>query len=121
VTYDQKITFHLNGEDVEAIPIRAAHTDGDTLVRFVKNDILMTGDYFRSLGYPNIDRANGGTLQGMLDDGEKLLGQVRALQARIAFKPLNAIVHFPLEEVERQILFGFEIIEQRAFGDPRFS
>jgi cyclase len=67
VTYDQKITFHLNGEDVEAIPVRSAHTDGDTLVRFVKNDILMTGDYFRSLGYPNIDRANGGTLQGMLD------------------------------------------------------
>jgi len=67
VTYDQKIMFHLNGEDVEAIPIRAAHTDGDTLVHFVKNDVLMTGDYFRSLGYPNIDRANGGTLQGMLD------------------------------------------------------
>ena len=67
VTYDQKITFHMNGEDVEAIPIRSAHTDGDTLVRFVKTDVLMTGDYFRSLGYPNIDRANGGTLQGMLD------------------------------------------------------
>lgn len=67
VTYDQKITFHMNGEDVEAIPIRSAHTDGDTLVRFVKNDVLMTGDYFRSLGYPNIDRPNGGTLQGMLD------------------------------------------------------
>jgi glyoxylase-like metal-dependent hydrolase (beta-lactamase superfamily II) len=67
VTYDQKITFYLNGEGVEAIPIRAAHTDGDTLVRFVKNDVLMTGDYFRSLGYPNIDRANGGTLTGMLE------------------------------------------------------
>jgi len=67
VTYDQKITFHLNGEDVEAIPVRSAHTDGDTLVRFVKSDVLMTGDYFRSLGYPNIDRANGGSLQGMLD------------------------------------------------------
>src|SRR5262245_20861576 len=67
VTYDQKVTFHLNGEDVEAIPIRSAHTDGDTLVRFVKNDVLMPGDYYRSLGYPNIDRANGGTLAGMLD------------------------------------------------------
>ena len=67
VTYDQKITFHLNGEDVEAIPVRAAHTDGDTLVRFIKTDVVMTGDYFRSLGYPNIDRANGGTLQGMLE------------------------------------------------------
>jgi len=67
VTYDQKVTLHLNGEDIELIPIRAAHTDGDTLVHFVKADILMTGDYFRSLGYPNIDRANGGTLNGMIE------------------------------------------------------
>jgi len=67
VTYDQKVTVHLNGEDIELIPIRAAHTDGDTLVRFVKTDVLMTGDYFRSIGYPNIDRANGGTLNGMLE------------------------------------------------------
>ena len=66
VTYDGPVTIHLNGESIELIPIRAAHTDGDTLVRFPQEDILMTGDYYRSLGYPNIDRANGGTLNGML-------------------------------------------------------
>jgi glyoxylase-like metal-dependent hydrolase (beta-lactamase superfamily II) len=27
----------------------------------------MTGDFFRSLGYPYFDRANGGTLKGLLD------------------------------------------------------
>jgi cyclase len=27
----------------------------------------MTGDFFRSLGYPNIDLANGGSLRGMLE------------------------------------------------------
>ncbi len=67
VTYDQKVTLNMNGEVIELIPIRNAHTDGDTLVRFVKADILMPGDYFRSLGYPNIDRGNGGSLNGMLD------------------------------------------------------
>jgi len=67
VTYNGKVTFHMNGEEVEAIPVVVAHTDGDTLVRFTNADILMTGDYFRSVGYPNIDRANGGTLQGMID------------------------------------------------------
>jgi cyclase len=67
VTYDQKVTLNLNGEVIELIPIRNAHTDGDTLVRFVKADILMPGDYYRSAGYPNIDRANGGSLNGMLD------------------------------------------------------
>jgi len=67
VTYSSPITFHLNGEDVEAIPILRAHTDGDTLVRFHNADVLMTGDYFRSVGFPNIDRANGGSLNGMLE------------------------------------------------------
>ncbi len=57
----------MDGEDVEAIPIPVAHTDGDTMVRFPAEDIIMTGDFFRSLGYPNIDLANGGSLKGMLD------------------------------------------------------
>ena len=67
ITYDGPVTFHLNGEEVQAIPIQRAHTDGDTLVRFVNADVLMTGDYFRSVGYPNIDRNNGGSLDGMLE------------------------------------------------------
>jgi cyclase len=66
VTYSSPLTFHMDGEDVEAIPIPKAHTDGDTLVRFKNANVIMIGDYFRSLGYPNIDRANGGSLNGML-------------------------------------------------------
>ena len=30
-------------------------TDGDTLVRFPGSDVIFTGDFFRSAGYPNID------------------------------------------------------------------
>src|SRR4051812_36542326 len=67
ITYEGPVTFHVDGEEVRLIPILHAHTDGDTLVQFVNNDILMTGDYFRSLGFPNIDRGNGGSLNGMLD------------------------------------------------------
>jgi glyoxylase-like metal-dependent hydrolase (beta-lactamase superfamily II) len=74
VTYDGPVTLHMNGEDVQLIPIRAAHTDGDTLVRFPGLDILMTGDYYRSVGYPNIDRANGGTLDGMIEGLGRTIG-----------------------------------------------
>jgi cyclase len=66
VTFEDTITFHLDGETVDAIPIRRAHTDGDTMVYFHNADALMIGDFFRSIGYPNIDRANGGSLNGML-------------------------------------------------------
>ena len=67
VTYDGPVTVHMNGEDVQLIPIHSAHTDGDTLVRFPGLDVLMTGDYYRSIQYPNIDRANGGSLNGMIE------------------------------------------------------
>ncbi|MGB6944793.1 MAG: MBL fold metallo-hydrolase [Bryobacteraceae bacterium] len=67
VTYEGPVTIHMDGEAVQLIPIHRAHTDGDTLIHFTSNDVLMTGDYFRSLGFPNIDRTNGGSLNGMLE------------------------------------------------------
>jgi glyoxylase-like metal-dependent hydrolase (beta-lactamase superfamily II) len=67
VTYDNQVTLHVDGEDVRLIPVRSAHTDGDTLVSFPKHDILAVGDYFRSAGYPIVDLNNGGSLAGILD------------------------------------------------------
>jgi len=66
VTYDSMLTVHMNGEDVQLIPVPVAHTDGDTMVYFPNANVIMTGDFYRSTGYPNIDRANGGTMNGML-------------------------------------------------------
>jgi cyclase len=67
LTYKGAVTLHMNGEEVRLIPVPAAHTDGDTMIYFVKANVLMVGDFYRSAGYPNIDRANGGTMKGMLD------------------------------------------------------
>ena len=66
VTYDGPVTIHVNGEDVQLLPIRAAHTDGDTLVSFPRFDILAVGDYIRTVGYPRADLRNGGSLKGLL-------------------------------------------------------
>ncbi len=67
LTYKGAVTLHMNGEEVRLIPVPAAHTDGDTMIHFVKANVLMPGDFYRSVQYPNIDRANGGSLKGMLD------------------------------------------------------
>jgi len=67
VTYDQPMTLRVNGEEVRILPLPPSHTDGDTAVKFVTADVLATGDVFRSVGYPNIDRALGGTLRGLLE------------------------------------------------------
>jgi glyoxylase-like metal-dependent hydrolase (beta-lactamase superfamily II) len=75
ITYDNPVTFHMNGEDVQLIPVRNAHTDGDTLVYFPKANVIMTGDFYRSVQYPYPDRNNGGSFKGLIDG----LNQVIAL------------------------------------------
>jgi len=66
ITFDSPLTIRMNGEEVQLIPVPVAHTDGDTMVYFPTANVLMTGDFYRSTGYPNIDRGNGGTMNGML-------------------------------------------------------
>ena len=67
LTFSEPISIHLNGEQVRTIPVPPAHTDGDSFIHFVNADVLHLGDVFRTVGYPFIDTASGGTLQGMLD------------------------------------------------------
>jgi glyoxylase-like metal-dependent hydrolase (beta-lactamase superfamily II) len=61
------VKFRLNGEVIDLIPVRAAHTGGDTMIRFENADAIMIGDFYRNYGYPFIDTANGGTLKGALE------------------------------------------------------
>jgi glyoxylase-like metal-dependent hydrolase (beta-lactamase superfamily II) len=61
------VKFRMNGEVVDLIPVRAAHTGGDTMVRFENADVIMIGDFYRNYGYPFIDTNNGGTLKGALE------------------------------------------------------
>ena len=74
LTYQGPVTLHMNGENVHLIPVPRAHTDGDTMVYFPGVDVIMTGDFYRSIQYPNIDRNNGGSLNGMLDGLGRVIG-----------------------------------------------
>jgi cyclase len=67
VTYDGPVSIHVDGEDVRLLPVRNAHTDGDTLISFTNHDILAVGDYYRGIGYPYVDLKSGGSLAGILD------------------------------------------------------
>jgi len=49
------------------IPVRAAHTGGDTMIRFENANAIMIGDFYRNYGYPYIDTNNGGSLKGALE------------------------------------------------------
>ncbi len=67
VTYNDRLSFHFNGEEVRAFLAPPAHTDGDTFVHFPQSNVLHLGDVFRTTSYPIIDVYNGGTLAGTLE------------------------------------------------------
>ena len=50
------VKFHMNGEVINLIPVRAAHTSGDTIIQFEKANVIMIGDFYRNYGYPFIQR-----------------------------------------------------------------
>src|SRR3954464_61960 len=61
------VTFDMNGETVDFIPMMPSHTAGDTIVRFRKANVIYIEDFYRNFGYPFADQTNGGSIQGMLE------------------------------------------------------
>jgi cyclase len=66
-TYTYEILLSVQGREAALKHPANAHTDGDTYVYFADANVLSTGDIV-TLGtrYPNIDFANGGTIDGMI-------------------------------------------------------
>jgi glyoxylase-like metal-dependent hydrolase (beta-lactamase superfamily II) len=73
VLFDAPTTIHLNGETVQLVPLLPAHTDGDTAVKFEQADVLMTGDVYRSQGFPAAAITNGGSVLGTMAALDKLI------------------------------------------------
>jgi glyoxylase-like metal-dependent hydrolase (beta-lactamase superfamily II) len=76
VTFNDSITFHLDGRTIEAFHVPPAHTDGDAVVHFVEADVLHMGDVFWNGEYPFIDYESGGRIEGIIAAVERVLPRV---------------------------------------------
>jgi len=73
LTFADRLTFHLNDEEVNLFYIDRGHTDGDVIVQFEKANVFHTGDAFVRYGYPFIDLSAGGGINGFIRTLNKLL------------------------------------------------
>jgi len=78
ITFEHDVTVHLNGEDIRALHFPSGHTDGDAIIFFPKNNVVHMGDDFVRYGFPFIDVAGGGSVQGMIDGVERAAAQLPA-------------------------------------------
>ncbi len=73
ITFSHDISFHLNGDTVQAVHVDHAHTDGDSFIHFLQADVIHAGDVFFNGFYPFIDVDHGGSLKGMIAAVTKIL------------------------------------------------
>ncbi len=66
LTYQDGVTFHLNGQAIHLMHIPGAHTDGDTIIHFPGADLVHMGDTLFNGFYPFIDVGSGGNINGMI-------------------------------------------------------
>ena len=70
MTFRDRQSFHINGGTIRAVHVQNAHTDGDSLIHFTDANVLHMGDTFfeETAGtFPFIDRASGGSIQGLVN------------------------------------------------------
>ena len=73
ITFSDRMTFHVNGEEAIAIHVPNAHTDGDAIIHFRNANVIAAGDLsFRGL-FPFIDLKSGGTVDGFIAGMQLLL------------------------------------------------
>ena len=73
ITFNDKISIHINGEKVKVFHMAHAHTDGDALLYFTESNVLHTGDTFFNGRYPYIDLDSGGSVDGYINVFKEVL------------------------------------------------
>lgn len=76
VTFDDKVSIHVNGEEVRAIHFPHGHTDGDAVIFFTKSNVVHMGDDFFHGLFPFVDLDNGGSVKGLIANIDKVLSLV---------------------------------------------
>ncbi|HKU15122.1 MAG TPA: MBL fold metallo-hydrolase [Steroidobacteraceae bacterium] len=60
LTFDQSMSLHFNGEEVRLVSYGGGHTAGDTVVYFVRSNVVQMGDLYFNGFLPIVDTVNGG-------------------------------------------------------------
>ena len=78
LTYTESMSIYFNGEEVRAVHFPNGHTDGDTVVFFVKANVVHLGDDFFVGRFPFVDLASGGSVEGLIKNIGALINQIPA-------------------------------------------
>jgi cyclase len=67
IAFSEVLAFDINGESIHIVHQKPGYSDADALAHFHVANLFYLGEVFPGDGYPRIDAAQGGTLEGLLD------------------------------------------------------
>jgi glyoxylase-like metal-dependent hydrolase (beta-lactamase superfamily II) len=73
VTFNDNLSLHLNGDEMRAVHVANAHTDGDVFIHFRKANVIHSGDLVFSGLYPFVDLDSGGSVAGVIAGVDRML------------------------------------------------
>lgn len=76
ITFNDTVTFRLNGQEIQVSHQANAHTDGDSIVYFKDANVMHTGDVWFNGLYPFIDTSSEGSVDGVIRTVEQILTMV---------------------------------------------
>ena len=76
ISFNDKLTFHMNGIHMKTKHYHSAHTDGDSVVYFEGKNVIHMGDTMFNEAYPYVDVPGGGSWQGILDLAKDTLATI---------------------------------------------
>ncbi len=77
ITFDQSMSIHMNGEEIQAIHYPEGHTDGDAIIYFTGSNVVHMGDHLFNKIFPFVDLNSGGTVQGFMANTKKTLDEIQ--------------------------------------------
>lgn len=128
VTFDDSLSIHFNGEEIQAIHFPNGHTDGDSVIFFTGSNVVHMGDEFFNGMFPFVDIGSGGSVEGLTKNIGKILDRMPADvkvipgHGPLATKEGLANYHRMLVETSRfvheQIAAGKSVEQVKAAGLP---
>ena len=79
VTYDHRVSFHLNGDTIDVIHTGGGHTDGDSAIYWRNANVLHTGDMMmKNSGFPFVDLSSGGNVERLITSLDQMIAMTDA-------------------------------------------
>jgi glyoxylase-like metal-dependent hydrolase (beta-lactamase superfamily II) len=73
ITFSESMTFYFNDDVIDVLHVPLAHTDGDSIFYFRNADVMHTGDAYINSGYPLIDIASNGSVEGQIEATNRMI------------------------------------------------